>query len=315
MSKDSSKDISCCPPPPKNKDHRISNEKLEIFDFDPLVGSGMPLWLQHGNTIREIIKQYINSLQTKHGITMVTTPSLGRKKLYQISGHWDHYQENMFPPIRLDETDEYILRPMTCPHHILLYKKINRHEKHLPISFGENAWLYRYESSGGLIGLERTRCMELIDTHIFCSPTTLKESLQKAIKIIEEVKDSFDIEYSQIILAVRDETKDKFYDDDSLWQNTEKILENFLKDNNIQFEIGRGDAAFYGPKIDFQIKTTLGKTITISTIQLDFLLPQKFELTYMKGESGEKDTPIMIHLGIIGTLERFTSYLLERDGG
>lgn len=184
MSKDNEKNTCCCHRSQENQDHRILGEKLEIFDFDPLVGSGLPLWLNNGHTIREIIKQYVNSIQTKYGINMVTTPALGKKQLYQTSGHWDHYRKNMFPPLQLDD-DEYVLRPMTCPHHILLYKKINRHEKHLPIAFGENARLYRYENSGGLIGLERTRCMDLIDTHIFCSNSTLVESLKKSIQIIE----------------------------------------------------------------------------------------------------------------------------------
>ncbi|GCE63226.1 threonine--tRNA ligase [Candidatus Mycoplasma haematohominis] len=314
MSKEKNQEgCSCCCV--NNEDHRKFGEKLDIFDFDPLIGSGIPFWLENGFTLKETIKQYVNSIQLKNGITMVSTPELGRKELYETSGHWDHYRENIFPPIQLDESDDYVLRPMTCPHHILLYKRTRWHEKHLPIAYGENSRLYRYECSGGLFGLERTRAMELIDTHMFCSPEKLITSLQQALNIILEVKEAFQIQYHSIVLSLRDKNKDKFFDDDELWEKAEHTLRDFLDKNKIQYEEGIGDAAFYGPKIDFQIKTYSGKIITISTIQLDFLLPQKFNLQYFKGEQGEKATPIMIHLGIIGTLERFIAYLLERDQG
>lgn len=314
MSKDKvSENCSCCCS--NQEDHRRIGEDLDIFDFDPLIGSGMPFWLENGFTIKEIIKQYINSVQIKYGITMVATPELGRKELYETSGHWDHYRENIFPQIKLDESDDYILRPMTCPHHILLYKRVRWHENHLPIAYGENSRLYRYECSGGLFGLERTRAMELIDTHMFCSPEKLINSLKQALNIILEVKEAFQIHYHSIVLSLRDKKKEKFFNDDELWNKAETTLRDFLDNNNIQYKEGIGDAAFYGPKIDFQIKTFSGKIITISTIQLDFLLPQKFNLQYFKEEQGEKGAPIMIHLGIIGTLERFIAYLLEKDKG
>lgn len=305
----------CCCSDHNTTDHRELGQKLEIFDFDSLIGPGLPCWLENGNIIREIIKQYVNSVQRKNGIKIVSTPELGKKELYETSGHLDHYKENIFPLIPIDEGDQYVLRPMTCPHHILLYRKIPRHENHLPIAFGENAKLYRYEYSGGLFGLERTRCMELIDTHMFCSPKTIEASLIKAWNIIQEVKSAFGIEYHSINLSLRSKDKAKFYDDDELWSKSESTLKDFLETQKIDFQVAEGDAAFYGPKIDLQIKTHLGKIITVSTIQLDFLLPQKFNLSYLQKEEGIKATPIMIHIGIIGTLERFISYLLERDNG
>ncbi|AEW44891.1 Threonyl-tRNA synthetase [Mycoplasma haemocanis str. Illinois] len=297
------------------KDHRGIGKNLKIFDFDPLIGAGMPIWLEKGYLIKEEIKNYINRIQRNNGITIVSTPELGKKELYQTSGHWDHYQENMFPSLSLEGEGEYILRPMTCPHHIILYKKQKRHEKQLPIAFGENARLHRYEYSGGLFGLERTRCMELIDTHLFCAKGQIFESLNKVFRIIQDMKEAFEIEYHSIVLSLRDvKNKDKFFNDENLWNLSENSLKEFLNNKKIEYVEGIGDAAFYGPKIDFQIKTYAGKIITISTIQLDFSLPKKFELKYTGCD--EKDyEPIMIHVGIIGTLERFIAYLLERNNG
>lgn len=298
-----------------NNDHRGIGKELKIFDFDPLIGAGMPIWLERGTILKKEITNYVNQIQRKHGILLVTTPELGRKELYECSGHWDHYKENMFPPISLDENDEYVLRPMTCPHHIILYKKQKWSEKQLPVAYGENAKLYRYESSGGLFGLERNRCMELIDTHIFCSQNQINLCLEKIWGIIEDIKKAFEIEYDSIILSLRDiKDKEKFFDDNELWKTAEGELRKFLESKKVKYQEGIGDAAFYGPKIDFQIKTYIGKIITISTIQLDFLLPRRFKLEYLNQEQKE-ETPIMIHLGIIGTLERFVAYLLERDNG
>ncbi|AEG72347.1 threonyl-tRNA synthetase [Mycoplasma haemofelis Ohio2] len=297
------------------KDHRGIGKNLRIFDFDPLIGAGMPIWLERGHLIKEEIKNYINRIQRNNGIAIVSTPELGKKELYKTSGHWDHYQENMFPSLSLEGEGEYILRPMTCPHHIILYKKQKRHEKQLPIAFGENARLHRYEYSGGLFGLERTRCMELIDTHLFCAKNQIFESLDKVFGIIQDIKEAFEIEYHSIVLSLRDvNDKDKFFDDENLWSLAEGSLKEFLDSKKIEYVEGIGDAAFYGPKIDFQIETYAGKIITISTIQLDFSLPQKFELKYT-GMDEKDHEPIMIHVGIIGTLERFIAYLLERNNG
>lgn len=307
-----------------NNDHREIGKKLSLFTFDEMIGSGMPIWLEKGNQLKEIIASYINDLQRKNGILMVKTPILGTEDLYKCSGHLNHYQDNIFPSIPL-ENKKFILRPMTCPHHILLAKKMLLSHKSFPLAFGENAMLYRNEYSGGLFGLERVRSMELIDTHIFVLQEQIESEIHKICCIIFEVIKMFEIELDSIALAVQGSNKEnKFHKDPEMWEYAEKTLNSSMQKLlltakeqyglNINCVKDEGGAAFYGPKIDFQIKTNSKKIITLSTIQLDFLLPKKFNLTY-KNEKQEDCHPVLIHLGIIGTLERFIAYLIEKTGG
>lgn len=297
----------------KNRDHRKIGNELEIFTFDDMTGPGLPIFLPNGAFIKEKISSYLKDVFLKHGFEMVSTPILGSKKLYITSGHWDLYKENNFPPIKIDG-EEYMLRPMTCPHHMLVYKSKNRSYKDLPFKIFEEAKLHRYESSGGLIGLERVRAMELFDTHIFVMKSQIKEIVKNLNEMIIEVYKKLGVKIDRVDLSLRSKDKSKFFDDDKMWDESQSMLRSILKELGYEFTEFEGEAAFYGPKIDFQYKTVLGKYITISTIQLDFLLPKRFELEF-KNSNGEMETPVLIHFGIIGTYERFISALLSQTKG
>ncbi|WP_391591865.1 Threonyl-tRNA synthetase [[Mycoplasma] cavipharyngis] len=298
----------------KMYDHRKLGSDLNLFSFDPIIGAGLPMWLEDGNITRNLIKQFVNEIQMAHQVDLVTTPILGSQELYQTSGHWDHYQENIFPPIVL-ENKAYILRPMTCPHHIVLFQKNLWSYKMLPKIYGENAVLHRYEHSGGLTGLERVRCMEIIDNHAFIAKNQINDLINTAYSMIKTAASGFKISFDQIDLALHDPNdKIKFIDDPIMWQQSESQLKQALERLGINYHPVVGEAAFYGPKIDFQMRTISKKLITIATIQLDFLLPKKFNLTYID-ENGDAKTPILIHIGIIGTLERFFALLLEQYKG
>ena len=297
----------------RSRDHRKIGQELKIFTFDDLAGQGLPILLPNGSYIKEKISSYLKSLFFKNDFEIVNTPVLGSKQLYITSGHWDLYKENNFPPIKIDN-EEFMLRPMTCPHHILVYKSSNRTYKELPIKYFEDAKLHRYESSGGLIGLERVRAMELFDTHIFLKKDQIKETIAQLSTMIKEVFSKLNMKIDRIDLSLRSKEKDKFFNDDLMWEESQSMLREILKELNYDFYEIEGEAAFYGPKIDFQYKTILGKYITISTIQLDFLLPKRFELTY-KDQNNEEQTPVLIHFGIIGTYERCISALLSQTKG
>ncbi|MGL5520237.1 MAG: threonine--tRNA ligase [Metamycoplasmataceae bacterium] len=298
----------------KERDHRKIGKELGIFSFNKLAGQGFPIWLEDGMKIRNAIKDKILELDKKYGFREVLTPVVGSKELYVLSGHWDHYKEDMFPLMKLDN-EELVLRPMTCPHHILIYKQKRKSYREFPIRFSEQSSLFRCEKSGALTGLERVRGMQLTEGHVFVRQDQIIEEFKWCYKLITEALELFDIEIDYVSLSLRDkEDKEKYFNDDKMWEKAEKDLKNVLKELKIEYIEKIGEAAFYGPKIDIQIKTVLGHEITLSTLQLDFLLPRRFDLGYV--DKDEKiQTPILVHRGLIGTYERFVSILLEQTKG
>ena len=299
----------------QERDHRKVAKDLDLFMIDDLSGKGMPIWLENGVLLKRQIQDYIWKQEKKYGSKQIETPVLGSLDLYKISGHYDHYKENMFPKMKIEENETFMLRPMACPHHVLVYKRKPRSYKELPIRISENVKQYRYEYSGALIGLERVRAMELTDSHIFLREDQLKDEIIKGYALIKETLKKFNIEIYYIELALHDpKDNEKYHGDKELWLKSEKMLKEFLDESNIEYKEMKGEAAFYGPKIDIQIKTALGHINTVSTIQLDFLLPERFGLVYKNSEQ-ELIKPIMIHRGLIGTYERFISILLEQTKG
>lgn len=298
----------------KQRDHRKIGKELNLFTFNPLAGQGLPIWLPAGTKIKYEIQKYINQLQHKYGFEPVITPVLGSVDLYKISGHWDHYKESMFSPVEIDN-ESLVLRPMTCPHHILVYKNSLHSYRQLPLRLCEHSILHRYEASGGLTGLERVRDMILEDTHIFCRPDQIEEEVFNCYSVIKEAHEGLGSKIWRVDLSTWDpEDKEKFHDNKEMWESSQAQLKEALKKNNIEYQEMKGEAAFYGPKIDFQVKTALGHVVTVSTIQLDFLLPERFQLEY-KDENGQSKRPVMIHLGMIGTYERYLAMLLEQTKG
>ena len=298
----------------KERDHRKIGKELEIFTNSELVGKGLPLWLPNGGMIRLLLERYIQDKEIKLGYKHVWTPSLGSVDLYKTSGHWDHYKEDMFPVMKLDE-EEYVLRPMNCPHHMMIYKNTIHSYRDLPIRIGELAHDFRYESSGSVCGLERVRCMCMNDAHLFVRPDQIKEEFARVVNLILEVYNDLGIKADSFRLSLRDpEDKEKYFDDDEMWNKAESMLRDVLKELNIDFHEDIGEAAFYGPKLDVQIKTALGHDITLSTCQLDFLLPERFDLTYID-ENGKKVRPVVLHRAVTSTSERFIAYLLEETKG
>lgn len=298
----------------KQRDHRKIGKDLKLFTFSNLVGQGLPIWLPNGTKIKYEIQKYINKLQNKYEFLPVMTPVLGTVDLYKTSGHWGHYKENMFPVMDVDG-EELVLRPMTCPHHIIVYKNDIHSYRQLPVRLCEHSNLHRYESSGGLTGLERVREMVLEDTHIFCRPDQIKQEVNNCYKAIMEAHEGLGTKIWRVDLSIWDPNdKEKFHGNVEMWETSQQQLKEALDENKIEYTIMAGEAAFYGPKIDFQVKTVLGHIVTVSTIQLDFLLPERFELEYVT-ENGTTERPVMVHLGIIGTYERYLAMLLEQTKG
>ena len=298
----------------KQRDHRKIGKELEIFMTHELVGSGLPMYLPDGATIRRLLERYILDKEVKQKYKHVYTPSLANVQLYKTSGHWDHYKEDMFPVMQM-ENEELVLRPMNCPHHMLIYKHKLHSYRDLPIRIGELAHDFRYEASGNVCGLERVRQMCQNDAHIFVRPDQIKEEFGKVVNLILDVYKDFGFTDYSFRLSLRDkEDKEKYYDDDEMWENAESQLREILIQSNLNFYEAKGEAAFYGPKLDVQIKTAVGHDITISTCQLDFLLPQKFELEYI-GEDGKAHRPVVIHRAILGSFDRFIAFLLEETKG
>lgn len=296
------------------RDHRTVGKNLDIFTFNPLAGQGMAIWLPNGAIIKKEIRNFLGELEFKYGFQSVYSPILGNVELYKTSGHWEHYQENMFPVMKVDN-EELVLRPMTCPHHILFYKRKPLSYKNLPMRLCEESMLHRYESSGGLTGLERVREMVLEDTHIFCTPEQLENEVLNCYHIVSDAHKGLNSKIHQIELSLHDpKDKAKYHHDEKMWKHAESTLKEMMIKHNIAFVEKIGEAAFYGPKIDFQVKTALNRVITVSTIQLDFLLPERFELTY-KDKDGLQKPTVMLHLGIVGTYERLVSILLEQTKG
>ena len=298
----------------KLRDHRKLGKDLEIFTTYEIIGSGFPLWLPKGATVKRILERYIQDKELSLGYDHVYTPVLATTELYKISGHWAHYKENMFPVMKMDN-EELVLRPMNCPHHMMIYKNSIHSYRDLPIRIGELAHDFRYESSGSVCGLERVRCMCMNDAHLFVRPDQIKEEFAKVVNLILEVYKDLGIKADSFRLSLRDpEDKEKYFDDDEMWNKAESMLREVLKELNIDFHEDIGEAAFYGPKLDVQIKTALGHDITLSTCQLDFLLPERFDLTYID-EEGKKVRPVVLHRAVTSTSERFIAYLLEETKG
>ena len=301
----------------KARDHRKIGKDLDLFFTHRLVGSGLPMYLPNGATIRRILERYIQDKEIALGYDHVYTPDLANVELYKTSGHWDHYKDDMFPMMKMD-SEELVLRPMNCPHHMLIYKYALRSYKDLPIRIGELAHDFRYENSGAVCGLERVRQMCQNDAHLFVRPDQIKDEVGKVLNLIAEVyqKDfGFAPESFSYRLSLRDKAnKEKYIDNDEMWETAENQLREILKDLNYEFYEAEGEAAFYGPKIDIQIKTAMGHDVTIPTCQLDFALPERFDLTYI-GEDGKEHRPVVIHRAILGSSDRFISFLIEEKKG
>ena len=301
----------------KQRDHRKIGKDLEIFMTHKLVGAGLPMYLPNGATIRRILERYIQDKELALGYEHVYTPSLANVELYKVSGHWDHYKDDMFPAMKMDN-EEMVLRPMNCPHHMLIFKSKMRSYRDLPIKIGELAHDFRYEASGSVVGLERVRQMCQNDAHLFVRPDQIKEEVGKILNLITEVyqKDfGFPASNFKYRLSLRDKNdKEKYIDNDEMWETAESQLREILKELNIDFYEAEGEAAFYGPKIDIQIRTALNHDITIPTCQLDFALPERFELEYI-GEDGKGHRPVVIHRAILGSSDRFIAFLLEETKG
>lgn len=298
----------------KGRDHRKLGKELELFMTSELVGQGLPLWLPNGATVRRNLERYIADKELSLGYEHVYTPSLGSVDLYKTSGHWDHYQEDMFPVMKMDN-EELVLRPMNCPHHMMIFKNKMHSYRDLPIRIGELAHDFRYEASGAVCGLERARSFCQNDAHLFVRPNQIKEEFAGVVKLILDVYKDFGITEYKFRLSLRDKNdKQKFIDNDAMWEHAENELRTVLTDLGFDFYEAEGEAAFYGPKLDVQIKTALGHDLTLSTCQLDFSLPERFDLTYVN-EKGEKERPVVIHRAILGSIDRFMAYLIEETKG
>lgn len=298
----------------KERDHRKLGKELNLFTNSQKVGQGLPLWLPKGATIRRIIERYIVDKEVSLGYQHVYTPVLGSVELYKTSGHWEHYQDDMFPAMEMDNED-LVLRPMNCPHHMMVYKQGIHSYRELPIRIAELGTMHRYEMSGALSGLQRVRGMTLNDAHIFVRPDQIKEEFIRVVRLIEAVYKDFGFENYSFRLSYRDPADtEKYFDDDAMWEKAQSMLKDAMDELDLDYYEAEGEAAFYGPKLDVQVKTALGKEETLSTVQLDFLLPERFDLTYV-GEDGKQHRPVVIHRGVVSTMERFVAFLIEEYKG
>lgn len=298
----------------KERDHRKLGKELEIFMVSDLVGKGLPMWLPKGATVRRILQRYITDKEVSLGYQHVVTPSLGSVDLYKTSGHWAHYKDDMFPMMKLDE-EEYVLRPMNCPHHMVMYKNSLHSYRELPIKIAEIANDFRYEASGAVCGIERTRAFTQNDSHIFCMPSQIKDEFKNVINLILDVYKDFGFQNYRFRLSLRDKSDtEKYFGNDELWEKSENELREVLKEFGVDFYEAIGEAAFYGPKLDVQVKSAIGHDVTLSTIQLDYQLPERFDLTYVD-DKGDKVRPVVIHRAILGSLDRFVAFLLEETKG
>ena len=296
----------------KERDHRKLGKELELFMLNPEVGSGLPFWLPKGATIRRTIERYITDKEISLGYQHVYTPIMANVEFYKRSGHWDHYHEDMFPPMDMGDGEMLVLRPMNCPHHMMVYKNDIRSYRELPIRIAELGMMHRYEKSGALSGLQRVREMTLNDGHTFVRPDQIKDEFKRTLELMVAVYADFNITDYRFRLSYRDpKNTDKYFDDDAMWEKAQTMLKEAIDELGLEYFEAEGEAAFYGPKLDVQVKTALGMEETLSTIQLDFLLPERFDLTYV-GEDGENThRPVVIHRGIVSTMERFVAYLTE----
>ena len=298
----------------KERDHRKLGKELGIFMFADIVGKGLPMWLPNGFTVRRLLSDYIMNKELELGYEHVITPSLGNVKLYKKSGHWAHYKDDMFPAMELDD-EAYVLRPMNCPHHMVMYKSTLHSYRDLPVRIAEIANDFRFEASGALTGIERARAFTQNDSHIFCRPDQIAQEFKNVAHLILDVYKDFGFKDYSFRLSLRDKNnKEKYFGNDELWEKSENELREVLKEMDVEFYEAEGEAAFYGPKLDVQVKSALGHDVTLSTIQLDYQLPERFELTYVD-ENGDKVRPVVIHRAILGSLDRFVAFLLEETKG
>ncbi len=300
----------------KQRDHRKLGKELSMFMFSDIVGSGLPMWLPNGFTVRRLLSDYIMNKELELGYEHVMTPSLANVRLYKTSGHWDHYKDDMFPAMQGDTEDEmYVLRPMNCPEHMIIYKSTLHSYRDLPIRIAEIANDFRYEASGALTGIERTRAFTQNDSHIFCRPDQIGAEIKNVTKLILDVYKDFGFNDYEFRLSLRDPNNtEKYFGNDELWEKSESELREVLKEMGVKYYEAIGEAAFYGPKIDVQVKSAIGHDVTLSTIQLDYQLPERFELEYIDSDQ-EKKRPVVIHRAILGSLDRFVAFLLEETKG
>ena len=298
----------------KQRDHRKLGKDLGIFMFDNVVGKGLPMWLPNGFIVRRALVDYIMDKEIALGYLHVMTPSLGNVDLYKTSGHWDHYKDDMFPQMELDD-EAYVLRPMNCPHHMVMFRSKLHSYRDLPVRIAEIANDFRYEASGAVCGIERTRAFTQNDSHIFCRPDQIEAEVKGVIDLILDVYKDFGFKDYKFRLSLRDvNNQEKYFGNDELWTKSENALRNILKNTGALYYEAEGEAAFYGPKIDVQVRSAIGHDVTLSTIQLDYQLPERFELEYIN-EEGEKVRPVVIHRAILGSLDRFIAFLLEETKG
>jgi threonyl-tRNA synthetase len=298
----------------KQRDHRRIGKELGLFMFSDLVGPGLPLWLPKGATIRRELERWVTDLELQRGYQHVVTPDIAKVEMYKVSGHWAHYQESMFPVMHAGE-EELVLRPMNCPHHIQIYQNEQRSYRELPMRLAEFGTMWRYEKSGELSGLSRVRRMDLNDAHIFCTPEQIQDEIVGVVELIEDVYRVLGITDHWYRLSLWDPNdKEKYVDNPDMWERGERYLKEAMARLGLSYVEAPGEAAFYGPKIDIQLRDPLGHSETISTIQVDFHLPNQFQLEYV-GDDGQFHRPVMIHRGVIGTLVRMIAYLIEKYGG
>ncbi len=298
----------------KKRDHKVLGRQLGIFANSAAVGPGLPLWLPKGAILRQVLERYVQDTETEAGYDHVFTPDIAKVDLYKQSGHWEHYKDSMFPVMKT-ETEEFVLRPMNCPHHIMIYQNDMHSYRDLPIRLAELGTMYRYEKSGELNGLERVRAMTLSDAHIFCREDQVKEEVKSALLMVEAAYRKLGISEYTYRLSLHDpKNTEKYVDNPGLWEQAEGELREVFRDLNLPFYEGHGEAAFYGPKIDIQLRNVLGKEETVSTIQVDRHLPAQFKLEYI-GEDSQPHRPVMIHRGYVSTMERLVAFLIEHYAG
>ena len=298
----------------KLRDHRKIGKDLDLFMTDDLVGRGLPMFLPNGYIIWQELENYIKNKEKRLGYQHVMTPCVGNVDLYKTSGHWEHYKENMFPAMEVDG-ESFVLRPMNCPHHMMIYANKLHSYRDLPIRIGEIAHDFRYESSGSLKGIERGRHFCQNDAHLFVTPEQIKDEFKKVVDLILDTYKDFGIKDYRFVLSLRDpEDKEKYHQDDKMWEKAENGLREVLNDLGIKYTEEIGEAAFYGPKLDVNVRPAVGNEYTLSTCQLDFCLPAKFDLKYVD-KDGVKKTPVVLHRAILGSIDRFMAYILEETKG
>jgi threonyl-tRNA synthetase len=298
----------------KRRDHRRIGKDLKLFTSSQEVGQGLPIWLPNGAKIRRVIERYIVDLEESLGYQHVYTPHMGKVELYETSGHLEHYGEDMYPSMKMDN-EELVLRPMNCPHHMMVFKHEPHSYRELPVRIAELGTMHRYEMSGALSGLQRVRAMTLNDAHIFCRPDQIQSEFIKAVQLMQRVYHDYQIKDYSFRLSYRDPNNtEKYFPNDEMWEKAQGILKDTMDHMGLPYVEAEGEAAFYGPKLDVQVKTAIGKDETLATVQIDFLLPERFDLSYI-GEDGAKHRPVVIHRGVLSTMERITAYLIEQFEG